>query len=197
MTFLILFLVLFTFLAIAPIMMIFGWKRALGANFYPETPAIIICSNYLLSWYCSGKECSKKNIPHYWPLLGRFAQSFNHSTIEPWVYFPVTLFKALWITISSSLHSFDLRRTFKSTSSRYSPISEKVGNEKSTIQSYFRVLYAATFAFILVIQWAYKYTHILTTIPYNHLRGRITADLTVVAKYPPINRWRVYCYRKK
>ena len=72
-----------------------------------------------------------------------------------------------------------------------------MGNEKFTMQSYFRVLYAATFAFILVIQWAYKYTHILTTIPYNHLRGRITADLTVVAKYPPINRWRGYCCRKQ
>ena len=63
-----------------------------------------------------------------------------------------------------------------------------MGNEKFTMQSYFRVLYAATFAFILVIQWAYKYTDILTTIPYYHHRGRITADLTVVAKYAPINR---------
>ena len=122
------------------------------------------------------------------------------------IFSSCTLFKALWITISSSLHSFDLRRTFRSTSSRFSLISKKVGNEKSEfnenknikneLQSYFRVLYAATFAFILVIQWAYKYIHILTTIPYNHLRGRITADLTVVAKYPPINRWRVYSCRK-
>merc|ERR1719239_1189016 len=61
--------------------------------------------------------------------------------------------KAIWITISFSLSSFDLKGTFRSISSR--------------------MLYFAIFAFILVIQWAYK--------------GRITAELTVVAKYPPIN----------